>query len=509
MKKWLKQIWRYVGLGIRWLTQKELPLSKKLLLRLWPEYRLSLALFFFRKNKIKKSYLWLLDWSPANCKEKLWQEKINSCHEVISGSYQWRLPKVRSPSAFNQNILMALHNSAPYDFAGYWYRSNNILKCLHNQGLSIQCATRPGYPWDLQKHRELAVTKIDWVNGIGFWRLSSDIVPYKQGSDFRYVKEYARQLAVLANKENISVIHGHSNYLNGLAAIEAARLVSIASVYEARGFWHLTRLAKEPDFVSTDAFLYEENMEKLALREADRVVTLSKAMKSLIVSWGIDKDKIHVIPNAVDTLKFQPKPTDVALRTQWDVDGFIVGFIGSITPYEGLIDLVTAIKQLRRKGISISLVIAGAGPYEVPLKKAIRGYNFIHYAGSIPHEEVQHWYASFDCCAYPRKNDVVCRYVPPMKVLEAMAMEKPVIVSNLPPLTEMVQHMKTGLVCEPENPKSLASCLLMLMDKTVATKLGKSARRWVKAHRTWQKNGELYLKMYSNISHAKRSCGVE
>ncbi len=499
MKKWLKQFWRASGLGVRWLAKKEVPLSKSLLLRLWPEHRFHLALFLFRSNHIKKAYSLLAGFVPANHNESLWLERVCSFYHVICGRYQWQLPEALPLPVFNQNVLMALHNSAPYDFAGYWYRSENILKCLCRRGVTIQCATRPGYPWDLQKHRGLPVTQADRVEGVVFERLSARAALYKQGSDFRYVKGYAKQLAELATHQNATVIHGHSNYLNGLAAIEAARLTGVASVYEARGFWHLTRLSKEPGFASTDAFIYEENMEKLALKEADRVVTLSQAMKALIMSWGIAGDKIHVIPNAVDTRRFKPQPFDIGLREHWSVSGFIVGFIGSVTPYEGLLDLTAAIKRLRARGVAISLVIAGTGSYEYELREAIRGCDFIHYAGAIPHHDVQRWYATFDCCAYPRKNDVVCRYVPPMKVLEAMAMEKPVVVSDLPPLTEMVEHKVTGLVCQPNSPDSLAECLGSLMDKQLASQLATAARGWVENNRTWKQNGERYVEMYSAI----------
>ncbi|WP_257252406.1 glycosyltransferase family 4 protein [Endozoicomonas sp. SESOKO3] len=501
MKKLLKRFWRSSGLGLRWLAKKELPCTEWILLRLWPEHRFHLILFLFRNSHINKAHSLLTGFVPANHSEALWLERICSFYDMISGRHQWQLPEAESLllPVFNQNVLMALHNSAPYDFAGYWYRSENILMQLRNWGVAIHCATRPGYPWDLQKHRGLPVTQADRVGGVVFQRLPAHAAPYKQGSDFRYVKEYSRQLAELATQQKATVIHGHSNYLNGLAAIEAARLAGVASVYEARGFWHLTRLSKEPDFANTDAFLYEENMEKLALREADRVVTLSQAMKSLIISWGINADKIHVIPNAVDARRFQPQPSDMELREQWPVSGFIVGFIGSITPYEGLLDLTAAVKRLRAQGIAISLVIAGAGPYESELRKAINGCDYIYYAGAIPHSDVQRWYASFDCCAYPRRNDAVCRYVPPMKVLEAMAMEKPVVVSDLPPLTEMVEHGVTGLICRPDNADSLAECLEKLLEKQLAMRLATAAREWAENNRTWEQNGKQYVQMYSTI----------
>ena len=260
MNKQLKKLWRSVGLGVRWLAQKGLPFSECLLLWLWPKHRFHLALFFFKNSHVKKACNILAGFVPANEIEQLWLERIIGFDEVINSKHCWQISKRQSVPAFNHNVVMVLHNSAPYDFAGYWYRTENILTCQKARGITIQCATRPGYPWDLQKHRGVAATETDWVEGVAFRRLNDRTAPYKQGSDFRYIKNYASQLCKLATQQNATVIHGHSNYLNGLAAVEAARITGIASVYEARGFWHLTRLSKEPAFGKTDVFIYEENM---------------------------------------------------------------------------------------------------------------------------------------------------------------------------------------------------------------------------------------------------------
>lgn len=480
------------------MAQRNVPFSENLLLMSWPEQRLPYALFFFNKNQHKKAEHIAAKVLPINERQQLQIERIQICVQIIEGYFDWSIANLTKPLGnISPSVLIALHNSAPYDFAGYWYRTKNILQCLTNAGVNVHCATRPGYPWDLKKHSSLPILNCEKVNGVDFFRLSSDIAPYKQGSDFRYISNYALQLAELAIQNKSTVIHGHSNYLNGLAAIEASRIVGCLSVYEARGFWHLTRLSKEPDFGNTDAFLYEGNMERMALQHADQVVTLSGAMKQLIVSWGVNAEKVHIVPNAVDINCLVPEEPDLALREQWPVNGFVVGFIGSLTPYEGLLDLVVAVKTLRRQRVEVSLVIAGSGPYESHLNAAIQGCDFIHYAGRIPHEEVNRWYATFDCCAYPRRNDPVCRYVPPLKVLEAMAMEKPVIVSDLPPLLEMVENKVTGLVCAPNSPESLAEKIKLLIDNEALTKqLGQEARRWVKANRTREINARKYIDVY-------------
>ncbi len=78
-------------------------------------------------------------------------------------------------------------------------------------------------------------------------------------------------------------------------------------------------------------------------------------------------------------------------------------------------------------------------------------------------------------------------------------MEKPVVVSDLPPLTEMVEHGVTGLICRPDNADSLAECLEKLLEKQLAVRLATAAREWAENNRTWEQNGKQYVQMYSTI----------
>lgn len=433
----------------------------------------------------------------ANCVEFcLLKDRLVERYQIINFIDYFRISVNKSGfSQFNGRVLLALDHTGPFKQSGYWFRTKYTIESLTIKNCIVTCITRPGFPSkDYFDNEQVCVELID---DIRFIRFLDTGVTYGVDTDKKYISCYTNHICNFIKDLNVSVIHANSNYLNGIAAVSAAKRMGILCVYELRGLWHLTRLSKEPSFGDTDAFLYEGNLEKLALQHADQVVTLSGAMKELIVSWGVAENKVHIVPNAVDVNRFVPVKADLALRQQWPVCGFIIGFIGSLTTYEGLVDLVTAVKILRKQGVSVSLVVVGSGPFEPNLNEAIKGCDFIYFPGRIPHEDVNRWYATFDCCAYPRKNDPVCRYVPPLKVLEAMAMEKPVIVSDLPPLLEMVQDGVTGLLCAPDSPESLAEKIKLLMDdKALAKQLGQEARRWVKANRTWEINAKKYMDVY-------------
>jgi glycosyltransferase involved in cell wall biosynthesis len=425
--------------------------------------------------------------------------RVVSMQEIVSNGIV--LQHTDKKPVENINVLFAVHNSLPYDHAGYAVRTHMTARQIKANAMPIAVATRPGYPWDLQKHRDRQERPVcDVVDGISYYRLFDPNKRFKRGADRDYIDVYASELERVAQQQHATIIHAHSNYLNAHAAIEAANRLGIPSVYEVRGFWHKTRLTLDPDYRNGGMFTYESTMEKAAMEAADAVVTISDAMRSLMISWGIPEEKIVLAPNTVDTSYFQPIKPDKELMQMYDLEGkTVVGFLGSITGYEGIAELIKAVETLRKEGLEIVLLIVGEGKAKQELQKSTTSSGVI-FTGRVPFEEVRKYYSVFDICPFPRNDAEVCRYVPPLKVLEAMAMEKPVIVSNVPPLLEIIQDNHTGLVCKADDIKSLANAIKTLCDDTsFAQNLAYNAREWVCKHRDIKDLGKVYHEIYQTF----------
>jgi len=401
----------------------------------------------------------------------------------------------------DSSVLFAVHNSLPYDKSGYAIRTHSIVSHLHENNLSIVVATRAGYPWDLHKHKQSPQNhKTDMISGIQYVRLEDTKKTFKQGSDYKYIITYAKELIRIAKQSNSTIIHGHSNYLNGLASIKAANTLGLPSIYEIRGLWHITRLTLDHHYKEGGMFEYEQQMEKAAALHADAVVTISQSLKTLITSWGVDETKIHVIPNAVNTTLFQPTRKDEKLLEKYNLkDKTIIGFIGSLTGYEGLEQLVLAVNSLLKENINIALIIVGDGRNKTHLESLTSSPNVI-FTGRVPFEEVKAYYTLFDICPFPRNDFEVCHYVPPLKILEAMAMQKAIIVSDVPPLLEIIEDHTNGLICKANDVDSLkASILTLLYDDNLKAKLAQNAYSWVNKNRTWDLMIHKYIALYNSF----------
>jgi len=424
--------------------------------------------------------------------------RINSMIDIKKNGLV--IEKEKKNSIKNISVLFAVHNSFPYDKAGYAVRTHMIAKNLKEKCIDIIVTTRAGYPWDLLKHRELDKKDSNIIDDIKYLQILDKNKQFKKDSDFKYVEIYSDGLVRHAKENSITIIHGHSNYLNGLATVHASNKLNIPSIYEIRGLWHLTRLTLDSNYRDTGMFAYEEEMEKGVAEGVDAVVTISNALKELIVSWGIDEKKIHVIPNAVDTKLFKEKSPNIDLINRYRLDGkVVIGYIGSITGYEGLKELILAVDELILEKIDIALIVVGDGRERKKLQKLAKSKDII-FTGRVPFEDVAEYYSIFDICPFPRNNYEVCRYVPPLKILEAMAMKKAIIVSDVAPLLEIIEDNKNGIVCKADSVESLKSSILKLYYSSETRGfLQENGYRWVLENRTWDRVSEKYIKLYKSF----------
>ncbi|MBN8431787.1 glycosyltransferase [Microbulbifer salipaludis] len=418
-----------------------------------------------------------------------------------------RLAPAYSPGC---SVLYLLHNSLPYNSGGYATRTQGLLVGINSIGdFEVSGVSRPGFPTDHKKYISKPLPTVvplrDVINGVCYFRCDQStrksIITFSD-----YVDSYAAEIEKLATKKRVSIIHAASNFPNAYAAIVAARNLGIKSVYEVRGLWEITRLSRQSDWSDTEQFKYTAKMEAEACKQADKVITITNALKELMVSRGVPEEKITVVPNCVHTDRFTPHNKDEELGKRLGISrkDVVIGYIGSIVNYEGLDDLFKALRLLvDREVVNFHALIVGDGAVLPQLKRLVselRLESFVTITGRVPHEEVQAYYSLVDIAPFPRKPYEVCEKVSPLKPFEAMASEKAVLVSSCAALTEIVENEKTGLVFEKGNIIDFSSKLESLIQKPdLRVLLGQNARRWVCENRDWKNGASIVNELYSSL----------
>jgi PEP-CTERM/exosortase A-associated glycosyltransferase len=340
------------------------------------------------------------------------------------------------------------------------------------------------------------------IDGVDYYRLrwprfSARIPLVNQAARLAVL---TKEIGRLAEDLKVDVIHAHSPSINGLAASRAARELKLPVIYELRYYDEDAAASRGKTGYNSLRYRLTRKLEQSALEKATRVTTISKALRADLISRGVDAGKIFEIPNGVDTNYFQPQEPDAELIARHDFAGkTVIGFIGSFYFYEGLESLIDSMILLLAKRSDVKLMLVGEGEAEPMLRQRVPGQLWDHFvfAGKAPHADVRRHYSAMDILVYPRVRSRLTELTTPLKPLEAMAMEKVVVGSDVGGLRELFSDGETGFLVEPENPHALAKRLLSLIESpTVRGAMGKRAREFVARERDWEKIVSRYLDVY-------------
>ncbi len=418
----------------------------------------------------------------------------------------------RAYAPIRNRICYVLHNSLPYSSGGYATRAHGIATGLRNGGMQPICITRPGFPYDLTGCSVDDAPPVQDIEGISYHTIRNP--DRKEFKGHGYIVESAKALREKLEELQPDVVMAASNHLTALPAQIAAYKLGIPFIYEVRGFWEITRISRDPDFLHTDTYAELVRLEALTARKADHVFTLTEAMREELIARGVAGERISLLPNSADPQQFRPRPRDHEIAARLGIpDGTpVIGYIGSFVQYEGLENLAQACAILAERGQDFRLLLVGnenvsgndRGPITAEIIRIAEEEGLagkLIMPGRIPHEEVAAYYSLIDIAPFPRKPQPVTEMVSPMKPLEAFAMEKVVVVSSVRALTEMVKHEETGLIFEKGNVQALADTLGRLIgDPALRMRLGKSGRQWVEAKRTWDKTAARVCSMINSIA---------
>ena len=182
----------------------------------------------------------------------------------------------------------------------------------------------------------------------------------------------------------------------------------------------------------------------------------------------------------------------------------VLGFLGSFYAYEGLELLVEALPALLEKRPRLRLLLVGEGPREESLRRRVRDLGLadkVVFPGRVPHSEVRRYYDLVDVLVYPRFPMRLTETVTPLKPLEAMAMGKLLVASDVGGHRELVRDAETGLLFEAGSAPDLArKVLLALEDEELKRRIPICARRFVEEERTWARGVARYRPLYERLT---------
>ena len=415
-------------------------------------------------------------------------------------------PSFQASSLPSLKILHILDHSLPLH-SGYTFRSHNIFQAQRNIGWNPVIVTSP-------KHEES--WKGNWepqeqINGFRYYRtgpISNNCIPFK--AELHLMRTLVRRIREVAQREKPDIIHAHSPVLNAIPALWAGRKLGIPVVYEIRAFWEDAAMDHGTYAEGSWKYNLTKFIETWVCKRADQVAVLCNGLKNDLSKREISSQKITPVFNGINPDDFRPCELDTEYQKAWNLEGkTVIGFIGSFYRYEGLDLLINAFSHLTSKPPSLMLLLVGGGEMENELKAQIRRLNIedrVIMPGRIPHDRIPGVYALIDILAYPRYSMRLTELVTPLKPLEAMAMGKALVASDVGGHKELIQHNKTGLLFSAGNETALADALERLLnDDSLRKNIESKSSNWVKKHHTWEKTTSVYENIYANALEGRNA----
>jgi PEP-CTERM/exosortase A-associated glycosyltransferase len=344
---------------------------------------------------------------------------------------------------------------------------------------------------------------LEQIDDLRFYRTGSvteTVVPF--GTELKIMRSLTRRIEEVARIEKPDILHAHSPVLNAIPALRAGHKLGIPVVYEIRAFWEDAAVDHGTYAEHSLTYNLVRFLETSTCRHATQVAVLCHGLKTDLIRRGIPKEKLTVVANGIDPTDFHPCVSDRELANSLGISGKrVLGFIGSFYRYEGLDLLVSAFEKLSRTTDDLVLLLVGGGEMEKELRiqiEALKLRERVILTGRIPHEKIPGVYSLMDVLVYPRYSMRLTELVTPLKPLEAMAMGKALIASDIGGHRELIKDGQNGLLFKPGDIRALVETLTrVLEDSRLGNQLALQARNWVLENQTWHKTTGCYSSVYS------------
>ena len=292
------------------------------------------------------------------------------------------------------------------------------------------------------------------------------------------VRQLRRQLA--DRSVSVLVTYGYKSNLVGALACRGAPVAHLPFVrgYTAEN-WRIRRY---------------ETVDRWLLRRTPRVLCVSHGTRRMLLQAGVAADHVTVVHNAIDCEQVAAiPPVDLRAAFGLPADSRVLAAAGRLSPEKGHRFLIAAVEKLAAHQPPVHLVLLGAGVEEENLRRQANAAGLsarIVFAGFRP--DVLGCLAGADVVVNPSLTEGL-----PNVLLEAFALRRPVVATNVGGSGELVQPDRTGWLVPAGDPAALATAIgAALDDAPRAARMAAAAWELVSRSFTFAQQAEQLTRVY-------------
>lgn len=209
-------------------------------------------------------------------------------------------------------------------------------------------------------------------------------------------------------------------------------------------------------------------------------------------------EKLHLSYYGIEMERFQPVGETAAYKRRIGLDPALplIGAVGRLVEQKGHIDLIDAVARIIQSFGPVNVVIVGGGPLEQRLRDQAERLGiarYVHLVGYQP--DALPYLQAIDIMTMPSLFEALG-----IALLEALAMRKPVVVTDLACFQELVEHQRSGLIVPRHSPCQLADAIRMLLEHSdLAASLAQQGMEQIRVKFTIQQNVNNIMALYDRV----------
>jgi glycosyltransferase involved in cell wall biosynthesis len=294
------------------------------------------------------------------------------------------------------------------------------------------------------------------------------------------------RLLTICRREKVSIWHGHDYKSNALGLL-LRRFWPMHLVTTVHGWVHQT---------SRTPFYYW--VDRVCLPRYESVICVSPDLLEKSLACGVLRDRCVLIENAIDTEEFvrTKEPRQAKADLGIPADRFVIGAVGRLSPEKGFDLLIRAVHQMAKAGIDVTLLIVGEGDERTKLEQLIHELDCADRVQLLGYRtDARSIYEAMDVYALSSLREGL-----PNVLLEAMAMEVPVVATRIAGVPRLITDEVEGLLIEPNSVVSLTGALTRLHhDRGLEGRLRTAGRKRIENQYNFRTRMERIRAIYDQL----------
>jgi glycosyltransferase involved in cell wall biosynthesis len=296
----------------------------------------------------------------------------------------------------------------------------------------------------------------------------------------------AIELLALCRRERVKIWHAHDYKSNAIGLL-------------LRRFWPMKLVTTVHGWINhtTKRLLYN-GLDRFTLRHYERVVCVSHDLFTTCAGMGVPKKRLILLENAIDSTEFARRMSVSEAKGRLGIPAsrLVIGAVGRLSAEKGFDMLIAAADRLRKSGLDIQVIIVGEGDEKPALQRLVAELKLESRVSLLGYRaDVIELYQAMDVFALSSLREGL-----PNVVLEAMALEVPIVATRIAGVPRVIEEGQNGLLVNAGDVDGLTRSLgRLLEDASLRQKLGNAARKRIETQHSFAVRMQKVRAIYDSL----------